>query len=64
MTTDNQSLRGFLASTEKLFPEQILRIREPVSRELEMTSVVFELDRIGRSPVVIFENAGGDEHRR
>jgi UbiD family decarboxylase len=59
MTTDNQSLRGFLASTEKLFPEQVLRIRQPVSRELEMTSVVFELDRIGKSPVVIFENVDG-----
>jgi UbiD family decarboxylase len=61
LTTDNQSLRGFLASTEKLFPEEILRIREPVSRDLEMTSVVFELDRIGRSPVVIFENVAGSK---
>jgi 2,5-furandicarboxylate decarboxylase 1 len=61
LTSDNQSLRGFLASTERLFPEEILRIREPVSRDLEMTSVVFELDRIGRSPVVIFENVAGSK---
>jgi 2,5-furandicarboxylate decarboxylase 1 len=59
LTTDNQSLRGFLETTEQTFPEEILRIREPVSRSLEMTSVVFELDRLGKSPVVIFENVEG-----
>jgi UbiD family decarboxylase len=59
LTTDNQSLRGFLATTEQTFPEEILRIREPVSRSLEMTSVVFELDRLGKSPIVIFENVEG-----
>lgn len=58
---DNQSLRGFIENTEKTFPEEVLRIREPVSRELEMTSVIFELDRIGRSPVVIFENVDGSK---
>src|SRR5882724_5461528 len=61
LTADNQSLRGFIEITEKMFPEEVLRIREPVSRELEMTSVIFELDRIGRSPVVIFENVEGSE---
>ena len=40
-------------------PGVINRIREPVSRSLEMTSVVFELDRLGKSPVVIFENVEG-----
>jgi 2,5-furandicarboxylate decarboxylase 1 len=59
LPSDDQSLRGFLAATETTFPEEILRIREPVSRELEMTSVIFELDRAGRSPVVIFENVAG-----
>jgi 2,5-furandicarboxylate decarboxylase 1 len=59
LSPDDQSLRGFLEATEKFFPEEILRIREPVSRELEMTSVIFELDRTGRSPVVIFENVAG-----
>jgi 2,5-furandicarboxylate decarboxylase 1 len=61
LPADNQSLRGFIENTEKMFPEEVLRIREPVSRELEMTSVIFELDRIGRSPVVIFENVGGSK---
>jgi UbiD family decarboxylase len=59
--SDNQSLRGFLENTEKLFPNEVLRIREPVSRRLEMTSVVFELDRVNKSPVVIFENVEGSD---
>lgn len=61
LTADHQSLRGFIETTEKTFPEEVLRIREPVSRELEMTSVIFELDRIGKSPVVIFENVAGSK---
>jgi UbiD family decarboxylase len=61
LTPDDQSLRGFLEATGNIFPEEILRIREPVSRELEMTSVIFELDRTGRSPVVIFENVVGSK---
>jgi UbiD family decarboxylase len=59
--SDNQSLRGFLDTTAKVFPEEIIRITEPVSRQLEMTSVVFELDRLGRNPIVIFENVEGSK---
>ena len=57
--SDNQSLRGFLDATAKTFPEEVIRITERVSRQLEMTSVVFELDRLGKSPIVIFENVEG-----
>jgi UbiD family decarboxylase len=56
---DHQSLRGFLEETEGTLPGEFLRIKEPVSRELEMTSVVFELDRIGKTPVIVFENVKG-----
>ena len=56
---DRQSLRGFLAQLEKELPEDLLRIREPVRTKLEMTSLVFELERLGRSPVVVFENVEG-----
>ena len=59
--SDNQSLRGFLDATAKTFPEEIIRITEPVGRSLEMTSVVFELDRLGKSPIVIFENVQGSK---
>jgi UbiD family decarboxylase len=56
---DNQSLRGFIEETEKTDPANVLRIREPVSQQLEMTATVFELDRLNRSPVVIFEKVTG-----
>ena len=54
-----QSLRGFLAMVEHDFPEEILRIRAPVRTELDITSLVFELERAGRSPVVVYENVEG-----
>jgi UbiD family decarboxylase len=44
---------------EAEYPDEIVRIREPVDLRFETTSIVFELDRAGRSPVVVFENAGG-----
>jgi 2,5-furandicarboxylate decarboxylase 1 len=56
---DNQSLRGFIEQTEKTDPANVLRIREPVSQQLEMTATVFELDRLNKSPVVIFEKVAG-----
>jgi 2,5-furandicarboxylate decarboxylase 1 len=59
LAADNQSLRGFVEQTEKIDPANVLRIREPVSQQLEMTATVFELDRLNRSPVVIFEKVAG-----
>jgi UbiD family decarboxylase len=56
---DRQSLRGFLAMVARDFPDEILRIREPVRTHLDITSLVFELQRIGRSPVVVYENVEG-----
>jgi 2,5-furandicarboxylate decarboxylase 1 len=56
---DKQSLRGFLAQLEKELPEQLLRIREPVRTHLDITSVVYELERLGKSPVIVFENVDG-----
>jgi UbiD family decarboxylase len=59
LATDNQSLRGFIEATEKADASDVLRISEPVSQQLEMTSTIFELDRLNKSPVVIFENVAG-----
>jgi 2,5-furandicarboxylate decarboxylase 1 len=56
---DHQSLRGFLAMVERDFPDELVRIREPVRRELDITATVFELERAGRSPVVLFERVEG-----
>ncbi|HYC49119.1 MAG TPA: UbiD family decarboxylase [Burkholderiales bacterium] len=56
---DRQSLRGFLAMVEREFPEEFLRIKTPVRQQLDMTSLVFELERMGKSPVVVFDNVEG-----
>ena len=56
---DKQSLRGFLRQVERELPDEILRVQEPVSTRLDMTSLVFELERAGKSPVVMFENVEG-----
>lgn len=56
---ESQSLRGFLGMVERDFPEEFLRIRAPVRPHLDITSLVFELERAGRSPVVIYENVEG-----
>jgi UbiD family decarboxylase len=56
---DNQSLRGFLRMVETDFPDEFLRVQHPVDPKFESTSMVFELDRIGRSPVIMFENFNG-----
>ena len=54
-----QSLRGFLDMVERDYPDELLRIREPVRTHLDITSLIFELERAGRSPVVIYENVEG-----
>ena len=56
---DTQSMRGFLRIVEERYPEERLRVREAVDLRLDMTAVVFELDRLGRDPVVFFENVVG-----
>ena len=38
-------MRGFLAMVERDYPDELVRIREPVRRELDITSTVFELER-------------------
>src|SRR5262249_53155777 len=53
---DKQSLRGFLRMVEQDFPDEIVRIREPVGLGHETTALVFELERAGKQPVLIFEN--------
>lgn len=41
------------------YPDHFLRVSEPVDTAYQSTSVVFELDRAGRSPVVVFDDIGG-----
>jgi 2,5-furandicarboxylate decarboxylase 1 len=55
---DAQSLRGFLQSVETTHPGELLRIQSPVDRNFDTTAVIFELERAGRNPVVVFERVG------
>src|SRR5690242_681292 len=56
---DNQSLRGFLDLVQRTYPDELVRIKERVSRELDITSAGFEFERAGGSPVLVFENVEG-----
>jgi UbiD family decarboxylase len=56
---DQQSLRGFLHMVETDYPDELLRIQQPVGQQFDMTSIVFELDRAGKNPVVVFEKVEG-----
>src|SRR3569832_126762 len=53
---DSQSLRGFLRMVESDYPDEFLRIGHEIDPKFESTAMLFELDRAGRSPVVVFEN--------
>src|SRR3954462_4109403 len=57
----DQSLRGFLAMVERDYPAEMLRIKVPVKVDRDITSLVFELERAGRSPVVVYENVEGSK---
>jgi len=56
---DNQSLRGFLRMVETEFPDDFVRVRQEIDPKFESTAMLFELDRAGRSPVVVFESIKG-----
>ena len=58
--SDRQSLRGFLRLVETEYPDELLRIRQPIDLRFDPTAVVFELDHAGKSPVVVFENVRGN----
>jgi UbiD family decarboxylase len=59
LEADGQSLRGFLRLVETEFPDQLLRVEEPIDLRFDATALVFELDRAGKSPVVVFEKVRG-----
>ena len=56
---DRQSLRGFLHMVENEYPDEFLRIQQPVNPRFDMTAIVFELERLGKSPVVMLEHVDG-----
>jgi 2,5-furandicarboxylate decarboxylase 1 len=53
------SLRDFLKSVEDADPRSVVRIRDSVSTEFDMTAVAMELEARGQAPILIFENVRG-----
>jgi UbiD family decarboxylase len=56
---DRQSLRGFLHMVETEYPDELLKISEPVDPRFDMTAIVFELERAGKNPVVMIDHLDG-----
>ena len=69
---DRQSPRGFLDMVQTRFPEELLRITQPVDLRFETTALVVELERLPQPRRHVREpggrvrahHAAGDEHRR
>lgn len=51
-------LRGFLKELEDEDPSRILRIKEPVGLDFDVTALAMELERMGRAPVLWFDKVG------
>lgn len=58
----DQSMRGYLEMVRRQYPDELVRVPVRVSRDLDITSAVFEFERAGRHPVIIFENVEGSPY--
>ena len=52
------TLRSFLARVAADDPEGIVRVRERVNLDYDVTASVMEMERLGRAPVLFFEKVG------
>jgi UbiD family decarboxylase len=57
----NPDLRDFIRTIEREDPDGVLRISEPVGVEYEIPSCALELEKQGKTPVLLFENVAGYE---
>jgi len=54
-----QDLHHFLATYRELFPDDVLTLRESVSRDQDVSAAVWALAAQGRHPVLMFERVEG-----
>ena len=54
-----QDLHRFLAAYRELFPDDVLTLREPVSRDQDVSAAVWSLAAQGRHPALMFEQVEG-----
>jgi 2,5-furandicarboxylate decarboxylase 1 len=57
----NQDLRSFVEDFEAAFPEDVLRLFEPVDLTYDIMALVLEFERRRRFPILIFENVQGHD---
>jgi UbiD family decarboxylase len=50
--------RDFLAALAEWDPDSVLRVKEPIALDYDMTAMAMELERRGQSPVLWFEKVG------
>ena len=56
-----QSLRSFVAAYEEAHPDEVVRVREPVSLEHDVMALVLEYERRRRWPILLFEHVAGHD---
>jgi 2,5-furandicarboxylate decarboxylase 1 len=54
-----KDLRGFIAALETQSPEDIVRIKKPISPRYEMSAILTHLEKRKRSPLLCFDNVEG-----
>ena len=52
----SQSVRDFVAAYAKAFPDEVVRVTEPVSLEYEVMALVLEYERRRRFPILLLES--------
>ncbi|HTI52871.1 MAG TPA: UbiD family decarboxylase, partial [Verrucomicrobiae bacterium] len=55
----HQSIRGFVSTLERAYPDAVVRIAEPVDQAYQMQALALELERRRRFPVLFFEQVRG-----
>src|SRR5215468_9485639 len=56
-----QDLRSFVAAYERAHPGEVIRVTDQVSLEEDVMALVLEYERRRRYPILLFENAGGQD---
>ena len=51
-----KDLRMFLSGYEKDFPKDVIRIEKPINSVYECTAIAKKFEKLGRYPLIIFEN--------
>ena len=54
-----QDLRSFIDEYAKIYPEELVRITEPVRLEHDIQAIALEMERRRRFPILLFENIVG-----